>query len=1150
MKPSAELPLPPSFDALLRTFDVIDRIGAFLAKRSVQWTVQNLSAMVKSASADDDVALRQRMLQLASLAPQLVALRWAPRRAAEDGPLVLEYAYLQRGSAAKRRFKLRKAMVERLCTEHDRLAPAVPSALFPAAKKRKRKAKAARKPAKPKKRKPPLSWRPDFDVRSNPALTVDALVGGDQLQPPPCPAVAEAEPAVHHDAATKLVFARDGDLVAGAGDGSGGRGSSSEESVASSATTTKPGPAAVVSALRESPFYDNQIVYVKEIAARSASFAELEQPLDARVARRVAALTGGAALWSHQARAINAARAGHDVAVCTATASGKSLCYVIPILEAIVIESRLRRDASALVLFPTKALAQDQLRALREMVGDDRDLAEHVSCAALDGDTPHADRDEVRDKSTVVLSNPDFVHHLLAHHTRWERFFGALKFIVVDEAHVYRGVFGSHVAAVLSRLVRVCASYGARPTFVCTSATMADPARFVQTLIGAAATRPSAKGVVVVADDGSPSGLKQLAVWNPPFKLKKTAAFEHNSRRGSKKKTKKKKRHNHAAQSVQEPAPAAASSAKGGDAGVLLRPGDGGGDRRSAIFETALLLAAFVRSGVRTLAFAKSRKLVELILRHTQRLLRSVAPETVSKVMAYRGGYTKSDRREIERSLFSGDLLGVVATSALEVGVDIGCLDATLHLGFPGSMSSLWQQVGRAGRSATRGSLAILILFDSPLDQYLAAHAPTMLARRAEAVTLDPANEFVLRAHLLVAAAELPLLLSCADVPLGVQNAPQLKQLVAPLLAEGKLVRTADRTRLRAHASAAKGAAGRVSLRMIDSISFSVRVNGREIDTLPYSRAFFELHPNAVYLHQGKTYVITGLDLERHTAAAVLSPSLTYRTQPRDHTDCMVTQRQRVRGMAEEASVCFGNIRVRASVWGYRKVDNRTGRIIGMGEFSLPPLELNTRAMWIQIAPSVRRRVEAANREFIAAVHAAEHALTCVLPLFIACDRADTGTEHIGPYRERRLPSRLVLYDKRPGGVAEEAFERIAEIAAAALALVRDCACQSGGCPSCVHDGRCPEHNYMVDKQGGAMILAAIVGALAREKGEGEGGGSATGSAETVASTSSGKDHDAAFPSSPAHVRSSAMRGADVRVTQSWIASQPLHVLEAQAGAL
>ena len=199
-----ELPLPPSFDALLRTFDVIDRIGAFLAKRSVQWTVENLSAMVKSASADDDIALRQRMLQLAALAPQLVALRWAPKRAAEDGPLVLEYAYLQRGSAAKRRLKLRKAMVERLCTEHDRLAPAVPSVLFPAAKKRKRKAKAAKKPAKPKKRKPPPSWRPDFDVRSNPALTVDALVGGDQLQPPPRPAVAEAEPAVHHDAATKL----------------------------------------------------------------------------------------------------------------------------------------------------------------------------------------------------------------------------------------------------------------------------------------------------------------------------------------------------------------------------------------------------------------------------------------------------------------------------------------------------------------------------------------------------------------------------------------------------------------------------------------------------------------------------------------------------------------------------------------------------------------------------------------------------------------------------------------------------------------------------------------------------------------------------------------------------------------------------------
>ena len=1048
---ASALPLPASFTILLETFDVVGKISAFLGKRCVQPTLANLSSMVPAVGG---VSLELRLLQIAAIAPEIVALRWAPKRSAEEGPLVLELAYLQRSTAKRRRAGLRKAMILRLNVEHEKVKAAGPER---PTKKRKQRAtaKATAARAKASAPKAPKAWSASFDLTSD-SLSVAALLG-NSLRPPPRPTVAAAAARSGADDATKLCFV-------GSADG----------------TAAKPGPAQIVAALRNAPFYDAQVVHVHEVAPRRARTAALDVALCPALARRVARLTGGQPLWLHQARAINAARAGRDVAVCTATASGKSICYLIPILDAIVRGSRngapangagaAGGTAAALVLFPTKALAQDQLRAVNELIrgvlpdaeasggrtyvptattsasaadGVNGNLSTLVECAALDGDTSYADRDDARSSANIVLSNPDFVHHLLGQHRRWERFFACLEYVVIDEAHTYRGVFGSHVAAVISRLVRICALYGAAPTFVCSSATIANPTKFVQSLIGAPASRPGGKGVVVVSEDGSPSGLKQLVVWNPPLKKKMESATTSAQRKeggdptpalaatqggarpaarapvaaaaggGASSRASVTAAQPTTAASVSD-SPTATAAAEGcaiagrGTArcvdlssSVALRPGDAG-ERRSAIFETALLLASFTRSGVRTLCFAKSRKLVELILRHTQRLLRSVAPEAVAKVMAYRGGYTKSDRREIERSLFSGQLLGVVATSALEVGVDIGCLDATLHLGFPGSMSSLWQQVGRAGRSATRGSLAVLILFDSPLDQYVAARPAEILARSAEAVTFDRANDFVLRAHLLVAAAELPLRRDCADAPLGISLPQRLAHLAAPLIARRELLVTREGTHLRAHSLAAKGCAGKVSLRQIDPITFTVTVGGtqplRVIDYVPYSRAFFELHTNAVYLHQGKTYIVTELDLERKRATAVLSPGLTYRTQPRDHTDCLVVARQRRRGATDAGTgVCYGRVRVRTSVWGYRKVDNRSGRIIGMGEFSLPPLELDTNACWIEIASAVRSAVELAGHEFLAAVHAAEHALTAVLPLFIACDRADIGTEHIGP---------------------------------------------------------------------------------------------------------------------------------------------------------
>ncbi|HUW95667.1 MAG TPA: DEAD/DEAH box helicase, partial [Anaerolineae bacterium] len=439
--------------------------------------------------------------------------------------------------------------------------------------------------------------------------------------------------------------------------------------------------------LKSLPSYQGQVCHVEHISARKARYGDLARPLPRPLLRALDA-AGVSDLYAHQAAAISAVRDGHHVAVTTSTASGKTLCYNLPVLES------LHGDPSGrgLYLFPTKALAQDQMRNLGELV---RSAGLDLLCGTYDGDTPRSERGRIRKTASILLTNPDMLHMgILPNHRLWAQFLANLRFVVVDEAHAYRGVFGSHVACVLRRLRRLCRRYRSEPVFICCSATIANPAEHVENLTGLPP--------VVIADDGSPRGSRDFVLWNPPFVDEKKSA------------------------------------------------------RRSANVEASRLFTELVRHGLRNITFTKARKVAELILHYSREILAKEDPDLVPLIRSYRAGYLPRERREIEQALFRGKLLGVTATTALELGVDIGALDATVLVGYPGTVASTWQQAGRSGRGA-RDSVSFLIGLDNPLDQYFMRHPEQLFGSSPENALLDAGNLYVLRGHLPCAAYEMPL---------------------------------------------------------------------------------------------------------------------------------------------------------------------------------------------------------------------------------------------------------------------------------------------------------------------------------------------------------------------------------------------------------
>lgn len=715
--------------------------------------------------------------------------------------------------------------------------------------------------------------------------------------------------------------------------------------------------------------------------------------------------------YTHQVEAAELAHAGSHVVLATGTASGKSLAYQLPALDAVhrselrVAEEpgRIHDDGAAvLYLSPTKALAADQLTAIRSLG------LRTVRAETYDGDTEQSARRWIRDHANVILANPDMLHFgILPNHAWWAAFFRRLRFVVVDEAHSYRGVFGSHVANLLRRLRRVCAHYGSSPVFVAASATSGDPEGSVGRLIG--------DTVAAVTDDGSPHGATEVAFWEPAL--------------------------------------------------TEARGENGAPQRRTAIAETADLLANLVSAHVRTIAFIKSRRGAETISSIAQRLVDEVDPSLRQRIAAYRSGYLPEERRELERRLRSGELLGVASTSALELGIDISGLDAVLVAGWPGTRASLFQEIGRAGRSG-QDALAAFVASDDPLDTYLVNHPEAIFDTSVEATVLDPSNPYVLGPHLCAAAAEKPL--SAGDLALFGRSA---ERLLDQLVAQGYLRRRPSGW----FWTHPESAAAMVSLRADGGgpVSIIEAETGLLLGSMDSPQTHYQAHQGAIYVHQGASYLVDELNEAEH-CVVVRRVNPDYYTTARDITTVEVLGEERCEAWGP-VGVHFGDVRVTTQVVSFQRKALISNEVLGEEPLELGARDLFTKAVWITLPEPTLAAAGLIAAQFPGALHAAEHASIGLLPLVASSDRWDVGGVSTALHADTEQPT-IFVYDGHPGGAgfAERGFDRIRTWLRATVEAIEACECDAG-CPSCVQSPKCGNKNNPLDKAGAVLLLRCVL---------------------------------------------------------------------------
>jgi len=725
--------------------------------------------------------------------------------------------------------------------------------------------------------------------------------------------------------------------------------------------------------------YCDQLVHVETLDERCGDYAQPETPLPDELQRLLQG-QGISDLYVHQRDMLELARQGRDSVVVTGTASGKTLCYNLPILERCWLEP----ETSALYLYPTKALAQDQLRGLESLI-DTGNLAQRARPGVYDGDTPTARRRQIRAKGNLILSNPDMLHaSILPYHPKWARILSQLCFIVIDEIHMYRGIFGAHVACVLRRLQRVCEHYGSSPTILAASATIANPGEFSTRLIG--------RDVMVVDRDGSPRGRKYFALWNP-------SADRY--------------------------------------------------DGSSSSIEAAVhLLSKAVRAGGQSLAFTRTRQAAELVNRFAQEEFAD-QPDMQRRIRAYRGGYLPNERREIEQQLFSGQLRGVAATNALELGVDIGSLDVALLVNYPGTIASLWQQAGRSGRRQDE-SLAVLIAGNDPIDQYLVRHPRYIFSQSPEHAVVDPQNPYVLANHLRAAAFELPLDAKSRDL-FGPHTSP-----LAELLAEEGELTDVDGSY---YWSSGVNPAQQVSLRHMSDSTFSIVLQDKDdlkpnevIANVDAISAPELVYPEAVYLHNGKSYFVRQLDLEGQVAY-VERHEMDYYTQAVLDSNVRILETRTSRELVDNqgqliGTAHFGDVEVRWKTVAFKKIKFATRENIGFGTVDIPDQTLDTTAVWFQPGDDVRRELSDMSLRVSEALCGVRNLGIVVLPMVAMCDSRDIS----GVVDSKNLGrSCCLLYDRYSGGLGycEKGYQQLESLLAICLQLVAECECEDG-CPSCV----------------------------------------------------------------------------------------------------
>ncbi|MHA2494709.1 MAG: DEAD/DEAH box helicase [Candidatus Hodarchaeales archaeon] len=741
--------------------------------------------------------------------------------------------------------------------------------------------------------------------------------------------------------------------------------------------------------LRRDPNYQQQLCHIEYFPERAAKFHSLEHALPPALEKLLA--ERDISFYSHQAEAINHLLQGENVIITTPTASGKSLCYIVPILNALLQNP----NASALLLYPTKALANDQLAMVKEF---EEALPLKSDPAIYDGDTPTNQRAKIRNQSRIILSNPYAIHQYLDWHPKWERFFRNLQFIVIDEAHTYRGVFGSHCAQLFRRLRRICQRYGANPQWILSSATIANAEELASKLVG--------KTFQIVSQDGSPQGDRIFAFWNPPFIDQYRTT------------------------------------------------------RRSPHQETRKLLFAHVVSDLQTLCFTPSRRMAELVALWTAQDLREDGMDS-SLVAAYRAGYLPAERRQLEKQLRTRAIKGMASTNALEVGIDIGSLDAVIISGFPGTIISVWQQAGRAGRGSTK-ALCTLIFFENPLDQYYIRHPETFFGKPPEHAIVDLQNPYILAGHLFCATAEAPL------TPLELRQFwPEEAFETLQELEKHGLVQNTPRGWI---FSGEGRPANIVELSGAFGETIKVLWNGSLLETLSIPQAYREAHTGAVLLHQGETYVVEQLDLPNRVTH-VKKQELDYYTEALKRTKVEILE------VTQEHQLGFplkvGKVKVTEEYYGYRL--KTPEEIIDFQSLELPPLEFVTMALWFELPDDLTTHILDQELDLPGGLHAAEHALIAMIPMVAMCDRWDVGGFSSVAFAATQKAT-IFTYDAFPGGIgiAEKCFDRFQTLLETTLELVSECPCHEG-CPSCIQSPKCGNNNDPLDKQISQLILKELL---------------------------------------------------------------------------
>lgn len=792
----------------------------------------------------------------------------------------------------------------------------------------------------------------------------------------------------------------------------------------------------IVAEIKEHEWYTGQIVPNghREFEPQPPVYGDLKFALSQNLVNALYNTRGITQFFSHQAEAINNLHDGNNVIVSTSTSSGKSLIYQVPMLH------ELERDPNSrgMYIFPTKALAQDQRQSLKNLLQYMEGL-ENTVVETFDGDTPMQNRNVIREEARIIFTNPDMLHiTILPRASSWRTFLKNLKFVVVDELHVYNGLFGSHVAFVMRRLRRICASVGNNDVkFISCSATVANPEAHMKTIFGV-------DEVKLTDIDGSPSGRKEFICWNTPTK----------------------------------------------------DPSDPTSGRGNAMLESARLFCQLVLRGVRVIAFCRIRKQCEMLLSTVREEFRALDKSNIARfVMGYRGGYSPQDRRRIEREMFEGKLLGIVATNALELGVDIGSLDAVITHGFPYSISNLRQQSGRAGRR-NKDSLSILVADSFALDQHYMRNPDELFTKPNCELQVDLANEMVLEGHVQCAAFEIPIRLEEDAAYFG----PQLAEIALTRLVKDQI------GRYRCHDRFLPSPSKCVAIRDATQEHYAVIdvTNNKNavIEEIEDNRIFFTIYEGAIYLHQGNTYLVKELNTERRYAR-VTRVHTDWTTRQRDFTDIDPIETEAIRHISKksESKAFFGAIKIRTVVYGYFKL-NKNGRVIDAVDMDNPPIDILSKGMWLDVPKQALDILASRNLNAAAAIHAAEHAVMSLIPTFVISSPSDLRTEckvaqkEMGgkqsqagnipgrptpPPPRRQRPARLTFYDARGGsagsGIAAKAFEFADSLLVRAHARIEECTCITPhGCVECVCDERCKEMNVVMSKAGALVVLKCLLG--------------------------------------------------------------------------